>query len=224
MFKEIASKAFRLITPVVLGASAAVLTTVLMDRAEEGAAPAAAAGQKPLDPPAGASRTRIESAPNGKIGELERRLAELEASREARVERAGAPTSEPPGTPPIPDPEETARELSALNDMLLAKHAGEPVDPTWSSGAVSAFQRDFAALTEQREAKVVGVECKTTSCVATLEWPSYEAAQREHSEVVMHGYEVNCRRQIWAPEPEDREARYKATAIFDCSGRLERPN
>jgi hypothetical protein len=201
------------VAPVVLGAAAAVLTTALINRSPEPARPTSAVSERPSDRQTPGSRA-IVASPDGKTAELERRLSELEALQER-----GAPDSNEPradSTPP-PDPEVIERELEERQGALLAKHESEPPDPSWAPQAISAFDQDLADLAKEREVRAVRVDCRTTSCTAVLEWPNYEAAQRENGEIAMHGYKVNCRRHIYVPAPEDRAAPYQATAIFDCS-------
>jgi hypothetical protein len=64
--------------------------------------------------------------------------------------------------------------------------------------------------------KLIEVRCATTSCRATVERDRFGAAEDTHAAILHAEYEPNGAVEIALPEPSNREATYRATAVFDC--------
>jgi hypothetical protein len=107
-------------------------------------------------------------------------------------------------------------------DRKLARDAqirAESDDPKWSRGAKQSFQNDFDKLSARGHFEVKDVECKTTSCLATVTWPSYAEAKKMWHGLLHANYAENCSREVLVPEPEQGQAGapYDATVFFDCT-------
>src|SRR5258708_1922691 len=99
-------------------------------------------------------------------------------SRPAGASTPPTPTTPPPTGPARPRgraPKGATAGAARHPQRLLQRHAEERIDPAWSAEAERAFARDLAELARERSFRVVGVECRTASCRADLEWPSFDA-------------------------------------------------
>lgn len=105
----------------------------------------------------------------------------------------------------------TARHARAIED-----HGREPVDIKWARRTESAFRSDLTKLGEAHGFSVVSIDCRTTTCASTLEWPEYGKAVGGWRDIVVARYESNCGKDIVLPEPDDPSHPYRATVVFDC--------
>lgn len=138
---------------------------------------------------------------------LERRLAELSARSEPAA---------PLAPPPRPSREEARQQLLAQHQQQLDRHSREPVDPSWAREAQGSFTSDFVGLAQGQPFEVRGVDCRSTTCVTTLEWPSYAEATQGYALLLQHAYRLDCARTLLLPEPADVTARYQAQLLLDC--------
>ncbi len=197
-----------LIAPALLGVGAAVLTTLAIHRPgarAPGAVPASS-------PPSAVAAMSASPSRSAELAAIERRLAGLEA-QERRAE--GAPAPAPEEAPP--DPEQAWREVRRQHDEALQRHREEPVDNAWSGQATSLLREDLGALADGRTFRLADLNCKTISCVATLEWPSFATASREARDVIAAPHRVNCATTVLTPAPDDPAAPYRAEIFFDCA-------
>jgi FtsZ-interacting cell division protein YlmF len=149
---------------------------------------------------------------------LEKRLSAVESAAEA-----GAP--EPPSqgaeelTPEVLEASRLRRV--EMHQRAIDEHWKEPVDKAWASSTASQFEEDFGAIEEKSGLKLMSVDCKSQSCVATVEWKNYDEAQQKYDEILHHSYATNCTREILLPEPANKAVPYQATAVFNCKGSRE---
>jgi hypothetical protein len=98
----------------------------------------------------------------------------------------------------------------------------EARDATWAPAAEKQLQ---GALLERPEMpqgfQVLGVDCRTTRCEATLSWPSYTAASQSFDKVLTT--KMGCASSILLDEPEDPTKPYQAHAHYDCEGMRAEP-
>jgi hypothetical protein len=180
----------------------------------------------PREPAAGSSRpsstgTALRPADEGELGRLraiESRLNRLETHNEADAgplaqgraadsERADAPV----------DPAAQAAEEHEKFHGYLKDHAREPLDATWARSATGSFQGDLAELGTDKGFRVLNVDCRSSSCVGLLEWPSFDQAIKNYVSVVHQRYGLNCARGMSLDEPSDRSAPYQASVLFMCN-------
>lgn len=148
----------------------------------------------------------VDFAQEERLRMLERRLAELSARSEPSA----------PLTPPRPSREEAREQLFQRHQQQLDRHAREAIDASWAREAQGAFASDFAALTQGQSFQVRRIDCRSTTCVTTLEWPSYAEATQGYALLLQHSYGMDCARSILLPEPADLSARYQADLFLDC--------
>jgi hypothetical protein len=164
------------------------------------------------------SRQRAQSPKNNdsseqaaRLSALERRIAELEDAPVAIDDRRDRP--EPA--------HQTREELveQTLNDWYgrLRDHDHETRDPGWAPEASASFESDLQTLAEAGNFDFLNTDCKWTTCTATVEFKNYDDALTGYESLLHHDYNVNCAREVLLPEPEDVQARYLATVLYDCS-------
>jgi len=136
---------------------------------------------------------------------------------ERRVEELSARSEPSDALPPSrPSTEEARRQLFQQHQQQLERHAREPLDASWAREAQGSFSSDFAALTQGQSFQVRGIDCRSTTCVTTLEWPSYAEATQGYALLLQHDYGMDCARSILLPEPADPTGRYQADLFLDC--------
>jgi len=108
------------------------------------------------------------------------------------------------------------RTTSARHARDIEDHGREPVDIKWARRTEATFRSELTQLGEAHGFSVVSTDCRTTTCVSTLEWPQYGKAVGGWRDIVVARYETNCGRDIVLPEPDDPSQPYRATVVFDC--------
>jgi len=135
----------------------------------------------------------------------------------ASVPRAHAAT--PHARAPRDATQERAH-LAGERRRALAAHAAEPVDASWAPAAARTIARDLRAIPPaalRAPFRVAGVDCRTTRCVATLEWPSYDAARESFRAVIQQRSVQNrCSTFMLLDEPSDTTSAYESELLFDC--------
>ncbi|MDI1447446.1 hypothetical protein [Polyangium sp. 6x1] len=201
----------RYLLPALMGIAAGVGSSVLLARpavpaaSKDAPAPQAASPAKRQDGPAPAT-------PQAPLGPVTARLSALEE----RVDSL-APTNAPA------DPaerEEQRRRFEAVVESMIDRHEQAPVDPTWSRTTNAALRPALDTLVRENAdgTTLEGLDCRTSSCVATLSFSSYAAAQQGLDRYVTKFYSVNCVRTAKLDDaPEDPAAPVQAQLVFqDC--------
>lgn len=117
--------------------------------------------------------------------------------------------------PSPPTPEQAGIAHMTRHQQMIDQVHTEPTDRSWSSMASAAFHRELA----DEGVTVVDVDCRSTSCVATIEWPSFAAARHGFEAVLQKDYTTNCEREITLSTPADPEAHLRAEVVFTkCEG------
>jgi hypothetical protein len=164
-----------------------------------------------LSPAAAAAPRPAEAAPAGDE-QLRRRVAELE--RTAR-ERAPEETRQAPRSPDPAEREEENRKAMDAYKGQIQEHRSAPVDSAWSPAASRSLGAELAAVGPQGGAgRVQDVDCRTDSCLASIEFPSFEKAQVEMPTYLQASYSVNCMRTVMLEEPKDPAAPYTMEMVF----------
>jgi hypothetical protein len=102
------------------------------------------------------------------------------------------------------------------HNSRIADHSREPIDRAW---AQPMEKRVFDVLAEQTKGlKVLAVDCRTSTCVVAIEWPSYEDALAGFSPARV-SYGDSCTRSVVTPPPAESRApnvAYRASMIVSC--------
>lgn len=120
-------------------------------------------------------------------------------------------------SPPGPtDLAEQKRRVLAEYAGELQRHAEEPIQPSWAVPTEAGLRLDLETLRARRRFSILGVDCRTRSCVMTLEWPDYERATDTAEALLSYRYAVPCARTVLMPEPEQRGQPYRTQVLLDC--------
>jgi len=131
---------------------------------------------------------------------------------------AGSIAAAPAGTPERPD--RAAAHAAELEDERLIKaHLAGVRDPGWANGTVSAIYSDLKGAPVSNHLQVEQVDCRTSTCILKLSWPSYTLAAQDQSAVVQSLKSAPCSRRLTLPNPEPEAGRYQATVVMDCPDR-----
>jgi len=104
---------------------------------------------------------------------------------------------------------------------LLDAHDAEPRDSAWAQRWTETLKPDFDALAPNLGFSVRGIDCRSTSCTAELQWPSYDAATEHWQELLHHRYSANCAVAVDLRTPERPEDPYTARVLLRNCQALE---
>jgi len=165
-------------------------------------------------------------APSAPTADLERRLARLESATSNRVGvtqpatpphvLASQPEAAAANPDKVPSPAEVDQKLVAELNERLDEHQREAVDTVWAPEAEGKMLAALSDMAPQLHATDVSVDCKTTTCVASLQWPDYGAALRAGQQLAVSKPGVLCGKWIEFPPPDDPSQPYRGSVIYDC--------
>ena len=131
-----------------------------------------------------------------------------EAPREESTERM--PAARPDLSTP---PADLDKQHQAERERLIDEHDREPRNRKWASEAEAKLTENLAVIGKGKF-EAVRVDCRSSTCMATVEWPSYREARAGHMDLLHMTTAVNCIREITVPPPADPEARYQGTMVM----------
>ena len=114
---------------------------------------------------------------------------------------------------PEPTPEEIEFERTARYEAAIDAHDRAPKDPAWARTAEAKLTDDLHEIAKGAF-EIEKVDCRTSSCKAVLDWPSYGAAVNGFMDVMHLTNRLNCRREMHLAPPSNPTERYPGTAIF----------
>jgi len=194
---------------------------------------------RPPRPPVEANPKAFASSPASADAADARALGADDRARMRRLERRVAELSETADPEPAPDPgavhaaaameeesdvEAEMRKSKAWWEGLVVAHERESRDAAWAGGAEDLFRAELTAIAGVRGVETVALDCRQSSCSATLEWPSYtpDAIQNDTRAVMQHRFQQNCGISLAAPPPDDPAVPYRAEVIFHCAAHRAR--
>jgi hypothetical protein len=110
--------------------------------------------------------------------------------------------------------EQYVRELGAL-DARLAQHASEPLDPGWAKGEATILEKGFAASAGAGRRSVVGVDCRSRTCVVRLRFASPDDAV-EQTRQISSVYVEGCNGLITTLPPPTGTGPYEVPVFYTC--------
>lgn len=117
-------------------------------------------------------------------------------------------------TPETFDPADATRQLEQEFRNDLKRHASDARDSTWAPKAEQSLRNSFASA--KGSFKLGSVECKMTSCVASVTWPNREAATKEYQSLLQTHFEPNCASKILI-HPGDGADAFEEKLVLDCT-------
>jgi hypothetical protein len=105
----------------------------------------------------------------------------------------------------------------AYRQERLEQHNAEPIDYRWARSNARVWEADLAAFGETAGFQVTSVDCRTTTCLASLVWPTYRDARKAADRVIQKQYTNNCAKELFTPSSEGLATEpYKAALLLDC--------
>jgi hypothetical protein len=193
------------------------LVLALEARAHRGTAEEPPASNQPNEP-------EVSAPPASRLDD--RRLAALEAEMR-ELKQAKVHDSElAPAALPAPSPQSTLEQrnesVMAFHRKMegeIASHRSEPRDERWATAKERTFSSQLAGVAAKitPSFSVVGVDCRTYTCVAELRWPNQEEAHASLRELLSSSVEIGCARRISLPDQPPAGDGYRASMLIDCS-------
>jgi hypothetical protein len=115
----------------------------------------------------------------------------------------------------VGDMAQAAAANRAAYHSRLDAHAHEPLDPDWAKTAEGTIREKLDHMAREARARLVSFDCRSRSCVATLEFASYNEAFRGLTAVVGS---VACRSESTLDDPPDASIPFQVTILYDCKG------
>lgn len=156
------------------------------------------------------AQTHAQSALAERVDDLEQRLDEKDLA-------AGGPSELEM------DEEARRRAEEQAEQMFQARfqaHDQTEVDPAWAEPTRQSLTLEMMDLGDrlQNQAQIQDMDCRSGSCKATVEFPSYGAAMAGYGPYLNHFYEVNCAITAALEPAEDPDAPYQVELLFhQCS-------
>jgi hypothetical protein len=138
----------------------------------------------------------------------------LEAQNQA-PSASGALSAAPP--PPPVTTEERRRQVAARIEHAVSAHRQDPPDPSWGPSAAASFRTDLEQIATSDGFRVKSIDCRTTQCLAVVEWPSFAQAREQGGDLAHFPYAVNCARHVLQIPPQRLDVPSETTIAFDCT-------
>lgn len=148
-----------------------------------------------------------------RIARMQRRLDELEARAQHPARDEGAAESQPERPLAEEKAEHLARHRKALDDHLL-----EPFDPAWASSTAKTIQEGLQGIAASGHLTALKPDCRSRTCVATVQWPSAAAAYQGWNALLNPNY-GNCGVEVVLDDPSDPAAMFRTQVLFNCGER-----
>jgi hypothetical protein len=173
------------------------------------------------EPPALAPVVQDRAVPSaeGNDVRLDSRIALLEKRVQAlAVSAADAGGPAAPAPKPEEDREMRTQRFLEEHARFLAQHDAERRDGAWASNEERSVQATLGDLSEtmKRAFSLESVDCRTSTCVAALTWPSETAARAGLHDLLVGSAAAGCAREIAYPSATG-EGPYRASLVLDCA-------
>ena len=192
----------RVVLPVCAGIAAGIVSSlVFAHTASPVTQPVASPTHAAADVPA--RREDTGSSPRGRDAEIDGRLRAVEA------EVAAIAPKPKPRSPPK-DPAEREREMRdglAQQRQRVAQVEAEPVDDAWAHTTETTLRGAMEALAKDTKhaGRIDRVTCRSTGCVATLEFPTFAEAQAGNARYASEAFDVRCAQSVALEMPEESD-------------------
>jgi hypothetical protein len=136
------------------------------------------------------------------------------------VQSLGHPAARPPTKAASEDDRRAAADGYAQRlAARIARHDRERRDEGWATPKerVLGEQLKQIAADAHLDFTLVGVDCRVTTCVARLHWPSRDAARAELHGLLSATAPIICARDIAFPPSPQYDGPYEAPLLIDCT-------
>jgi len=135
------------------------------------------------------------------------------------------PSAGPKLTSPLPPPpteEEGQNVVEAARVERVTAHNQEPVDRAWARAMTASLTAALDA--RKHSATYRDLDCRSVSCMATLEWPDKVTAQKEIGQLAMVGGDPSgppCFHHVDINQSQSSDGPATATLLIDCTNRFD---
>lgn len=145
----------------------------------------------------------VQPSDEGRLLEIERQLTALgDSGRELQTAVDGGAAME---------------DVAGNVQSWKSTHAAAARDPVWAPKASVDLSEDLKAIAETSNAfRVIDVDCKTSTCVANLEFTNSGTATKTWRSLLTKSYRVNCATTILLHSTDNTEAAFREQLMFDC--------
>jgi type IV secretory pathway VirB10-like protein len=121
-----------------------------------------------------------------------------------------------PQAVPPPAPAATAVEIREKHRVALDQHAREPADSRWAQEMSAIVGTGLKTGATKGQFRVLDVDCRSRTCVASVEWESASTAYRQWKTLLGATY-GQCGVEVVLDEPVDSNARFSTKVLFPCA-------
>jgi len=111
-------------------------------------------------------------------------------------------------------PAELAAEARQRRSEAMAAFQRERVNEGWAREASARIASRLRGVSTRGQYQLAGVECRSTSCLATFDWPDYQTASDRYTVALYELMPVNCTRVLALPRPADPNQTYRASMLM----------
>jgi hypothetical protein len=104
----------------------------------------------------------------------------------------------------------------AQHRAAIRQHGVEQLDREWSKSTAVSLTSSLSGLGKTAGFRVASVDCRTTTCVAYLDWNTYQLSVEHYADILQHDFGIACAREIVLPPPSDPADRYPGDVLFRC--------
>jgi hypothetical protein len=106
----------------------------------------------------------------------------------------------------------------------LAQHDKDAVDPRWAPRATNVLKQDFERTAANGNFSVKAVDCRTTTCVADVDFKDRQTALRSWRTVLSAPRGIACSTQVVLDAPTHGDDPYPTRVLMDCQDDREATN
>jgi hypothetical protein len=179
------------------------------------------AGRRPPGPkPERGEAAQAAAVRQADLDRVEARLRLLESRPHQVVPAGGAPV--PSAAPKVeegadePTPEAGQAEFWDKVRRSVDAHIAEPADPAWAARTSASLSSDLTPLAEKGHFRVASLDCRTTTCLAKLDWPAGADVRHEYGKLLHEPYRANCTRSFVLEQKPSASGEQEGLLLFDC--------
>jgi hypothetical protein len=124
---------------------------------------------------------------------------------------------------PAPGPMDYEREPfseATYRTLRLTQHDQERANPHWAKATERVLFAELSDFGHDAGFDVSNIDCRSTTCVATLKWSSYSDAQQAAAKIVERRYSKKCGKELFLAPTEGSSSSYEASLLLDCESDL----
>ena len=149
------------------------------------------------------------------LDEISRRLRSLEAAQHSESKLTSATVPGASGLAKAPS-NRGAAEVRNQFQSAVAMHNAEAVDRAWAQRTSVILESDIAQASKGLNMKVGKLDCRTTTCMARVEWTSRGNASNEYTALLHHSYRANCGRSVLIDDEPGANGKATGTLLMNC--------